>query len=125
MWGMVLLVVIGGNQYDRTDRAEDAVAEVLRFYRRYHSSRFVGESLVLRLNGPLSDDTLAEINAQFADLCQPRRQGISSGPHLARLEPASEGRRNEPGDMCALLHVALQDGRAEPAIAPVCSVRFV
>ena len=51
-----------------TDRAEDAVTEVLRFYRRYHSSRFVGDELVLRLNSPLSRDTLSRINEAFADI---------------------------------------------------------
>ncbi|MHC4695507.1 MAG: LOG family protein [Planctomycetota bacterium] len=51
-----------------TDRAEDAVDEILTFYRRYHSSRFVGEQQVLRLNHPVSAETLAEINDTFADL---------------------------------------------------------
>ena len=50
------------------DRAESAVAEILRFYRRYHSLRFVGEQLVLRLNSPLSAAALAEINQRFADI---------------------------------------------------------
>ncbi len=51
-----------------TDSAEDAVAQILRFYRRYHSLRYVGERLVLRLNAPLSPETLAEINEGFADI---------------------------------------------------------
>ena len=63
-----------------TDRAEDAVAEVLRFYRRYHSSRFVGDLLVLRLNEPLEPDTLAEINATFADIVTEGRFEQHMGP---------------------------------------------
>lgn len=51
-----------------TDRAEDAVEDVLRFYRRYHSSRFLGERFVIRLNSRLSEETLAEINDSFADI---------------------------------------------------------
>lgn len=51
-----------------TDRAEDAVDEVLKFYRRFHSSRYVGEKLVFRLNQPLSAETIAEINDTFADI---------------------------------------------------------
>lgn len=50
------------------DRAEDAVEEITRFYRRYHSSRFVGDRLVIRLNQPLSADTLSAINGGFADI---------------------------------------------------------
>ncbi len=51
-----------------TDRAEDAVDHILSFYRRYHSSRFVGDDLVLRLNRPLSDQTLTEVNDAFTDI---------------------------------------------------------
>ncbi len=47
----------------------DEVVEVLElFYRRYHSMRYVGGYLVLRLNTPVSDDLLAHLNAQYADL---------------------------------------------------------
>ena len=35
-----------------------AVAELAGFYRRYHSMRFVGKELVLRLQTPLTDDEL-------------------------------------------------------------------
>ena len=51
-----------------TDHAEDAVAEVLKFYRQYHSSRFVGDEFVMRLNRPLSVETLSKINDTFADI---------------------------------------------------------
>lgn len=51
-----------------TDRAEEAVADILRFYRRYHSSRFLGDRFVIRMNSPLSEETLAEINGSFADI---------------------------------------------------------
>jgi len=50
------------------DRAEDAVAEILRFYRRYHSARFVEDRMVLRLNAPLPAETLSELNDRFADI---------------------------------------------------------
>jgi len=51
-----------------TDRAEDAVAEIVKFYRRYHSSRFVSDECVFRLNSPLSVDTLAAINESYGDI---------------------------------------------------------
>ncbi|MCA9121355.1 MAG: TIGR00730 family Rossman fold protein [Planctomycetaceae bacterium] len=54
--------------YKVTDSCEAAVAEVLRFYQRYHSMRYVREELVLRLNEALSDDQLEEINTQFASI---------------------------------------------------------
>ena len=36
-----------------TDRAEDALATILKFYRRYHSLRYVWDRLVIRLNSPV------------------------------------------------------------------------
>ncbi|HNQ22982.1 MAG TPA: TIGR00730 family Rossman fold protein [Phycisphaerae bacterium] len=51
-----------------TDRAEDAAEEVLRFYRCYHSSRFVDDLFVIRLQRPLAAATLAEVDDTFADI---------------------------------------------------------
>ncbi|MDW3218371.1 MAG: TIGR00730 family Rossman fold protein [Acidimicrobiales bacterium] len=48
-----------------TDSIDEAVEEVCRFYRTYHSIRFVGNRLVLRLNRPVGDDELARLNADF------------------------------------------------------------
>jgi len=47
---------------------QDAVDHVLNFYRVYHSSRYVGDDLVLRLLRPLADDELAQLNDEFAVL---------------------------------------------------------
>lgn len=62
-----------------SDHAEDAVEEILRFYRCYHSSRYVGEQLVLRLNSPLSADTLSELNDTYADILTDGRFEQSDG----------------------------------------------
>lgn len=51
-----------------TDDVERAVAEVAGFYSNYHSSRFVGERLVLRIRHAPDPETLARLNAEFADL---------------------------------------------------------
>lgn len=51
-----------------TDSVEQAVAEILSFFRVYHSMRYVGQNLVLRLNNPLSSTMLERINEQFADM---------------------------------------------------------
>jgi len=47
---------------------DEAVREICHFYRRYHSMRFVGRRLVLRLTTPVDDDELAELNREFADI---------------------------------------------------------
>lgn len=53
-----------------TDDVEDAVGEILRFYRNYHSSRYVGERLVIRLCQVPSDEQLAVLNDEFGDLLE-------------------------------------------------------
>lgn len=48
-----------------------AVDEVLGFYRRFHSMRFVGKDLVLRLKTPVGDEELSRLEAEYrADLCE-------------------------------------------------------
>jgi uncharacterized protein (TIGR00730 family) len=50
--------------------AAEAVAEILRFYSVYQSSRWVGQELVLRLARKLSAGAVAALNEKFADLLQ-------------------------------------------------------
>ena len=45
-----------------------AVDEITCFYRVYHSARWVGDQLVLRLAHPLSKSRIAELNEQFSDI---------------------------------------------------------
>src|SRR5687768_11255080 len=54
--------------YRLTDSAEEAVAEILQFYRVYHSMRYVKNKLVLRLLKPPSAGLLDEINRDFKDV---------------------------------------------------------
>ncbi len=54
--------------YSITDSVDAAVEEVLKFYRVYHSMRYVGDTLVLRICQPLSDEDLAGLNDRFADI---------------------------------------------------------
>ena len=47
---------------------ESAVDEIGTFYRRYHSLRFVGRQLVIRIKTPISDEQLTGLHTQYADL---------------------------------------------------------
>jgi uncharacterized protein (TIGR00730 family) len=51
-----------------TTDVEEAVREIHRFYRVYHSIRYVGEDLVIRIRAPLVPGALAALNGDFADL---------------------------------------------------------
>jgi hypothetical protein len=62
-----------------TDEVEAAAREIEGFYRVFHSQRYVGDSLVLRLQRPLPDAVLADLGARFADILEgPPEQ--SAGP---------------------------------------------
>jgi len=50
------------------DSAEAAVSHILRFYRRYHSIRFVGRQLAMRLRQTISSEQLEQIRERFTDL---------------------------------------------------------
>jgi uncharacterized protein (TIGR00730 family) len=51
-----------------TDDVDDAVREIVDFYRNYHSSRFVRDLLVMRLRVPPDRDALELLNRDFPDL---------------------------------------------------------
>lgn len=53
-----------------THSVDDAVQEILNFYRVYHSMRYVKGDLVLRLRRNISDATLEKIRAEFSDIAK-------------------------------------------------------
>jgi len=51
-----------------TDNVEEAVDEVLRFYTNFHSYRFCGNKMSIRMHHELHDEAVAELNEGFGDL---------------------------------------------------------
>ena len=51
-----------------TDNAQDAVNHIEQYYINYHSFRYVGNQVLLRLNNPLSDQSLERLNAEFSSV---------------------------------------------------------
>ena len=51
-----------------THSVDEAVQEILMFYRVYHSMRYVKGDLVLRLRRGISDATLEKIRTEFTDI---------------------------------------------------------
>lgn len=74
---------------------EDAVAEILLFYKNYVSSRWVGSQLVFRISNPLTQRAVNDLNQQFAPLLRkgrimqggplPQEQNQPEIAHLPRL----------------------------------------
>jgi hypothetical protein len=79
--------------YRIVDSADDAVREILSFYRVFHSSRIVGDDLVFRLTKPLGDDRIAEVQRKFEDVLRgpirpatgPVGHEMNEHPELPRL----------------------------------------
>ncbi len=67
--------------------AEEAVAEIVGFYKVYQSARWVGDQLVIRLLRPLREAAVAELNSKFADII---KSGEIVQGHALRQE------KNEP-----------------------------
>lgn len=51
-----------------TSSVEEAVEEIQGFYRVFHSMRYAGRDLVIRIREPLDPDALAALNRDFPDL---------------------------------------------------------
>jgi Possible lysine decarboxylase len=94
-----------------TDSCEEATDEIDRFYANYHSVRYVGDNLVLRLQHVPSDAQLDELNERFGHLvargrierAKPFDIERRHGDHvdLPRLRFAF--RRHRSGDLRALI----------------------
>ena len=83
------------NLFKIFDHEEPAVQEIQDFYRNFHSCRFVGEQLVVRIRRQLSPLEIAEAQNKFEDLCDggsfaqinafPQEQDEPEVLHLPRL----------------------------------------
>lgn len=47
---------------------KEAAEHIIRFYRNYHSSRYVRDDLVIRMQHPIQDGDLERLNAEFAGI---------------------------------------------------------
>ena len=83
------------NLFFITDDVDQGVNNVVQFYRVYHSSRYVGDDLVLRLRRPISDETLQRINDEYAadilhegriEQCGPLSEERGEYPDMPRLK---------------------------------------
>ena len=56
------------NLYHITDNTDEAVRVITRFYRNFHSTRFVKDLFVIRLKHAPSESAIAAMNEDFADI---------------------------------------------------------
>lgn len=101
------------NLYHITDSCEEAVKVITRFYRNYHSMRFVKDLLVIRHQHKLTDSAVDGLNQDFSDIITtgritaivptPEEQEDSQFLELPRL--AFEFNRRDYGRLRQLLEV--------------------
>ena len=74
------------NLYQITDSDDEAVKIITRFYRNFHSTRFVKDLFVIRLKNAPSPSAIAAMNEDFAD--------IISGEPIKIIPPTPEERED-------------------------------
>jgi len=74
-----------------TNDIDEAVDEIVRFYHNYHSIRFVGDSLVVRLNHTVQREMLDHLNDLFSDICKKGKITDTSALPEERDEPDLAG----------------------------------
>jgi uncharacterized protein (TIGR00730 family) len=91
------------NLYHITDDTDQAVKIITRFYRNFHSSRFVKDLFVIRLKHAPSNSAIEALNEDFAD--------INTGAPIKRIEPTPEER--EDNEHLDLPRIAFNFNRRE------------
>ena len=76
--------------FDLAASADDAVEKIRRFYRRYHSIRYAGDRLVIRLSVPISPDQVAGLKERFFDILSPPGDFFFSANGLPEEEDEPE-----------------------------------
>jgi uncharacterized protein (TIGR00730 family) len=89
--------------YRITDSADEAVKIITRFYRNFHSTRFVKDLFIIRLNHAPTDTAIEAMNEDFAD--------ITTGTPIKRIEPTPEER--EDNDCLDLQRIAFGFNRRD------------
>ena len=67
---------------------DSAVQEILQFYKVYHSTRWVGEQLVIRICRRLSNEAVTDLNKKFSDLVREGEIVPGSALRPEKNEPA-------------------------------------
>ena len=74
------------NLYRITDNADEAVKIVTRFYRNFHSTRFVKDLFIIRLKHAPTDTAMEALNEDYGD--------IIVGPPIKKIDPTPEERED-------------------------------
>jgi uncharacterized protein (TIGR00730 family) len=101
------------NLYQITDSTDEAVKIVARFYRNFHSTRFVKDLFIIRLKHAPSESAIAAMNEDFADLIlegkikaiQPTPEEVEDKDRLELARIAFNFNRRDYGRLRQLIDV--------------------
>ncbi len=74
------------NLFERADSVDDAVHRINRFYYRYHSLRYIGNQLVIRLASSLDEEKIRKLKTTYNDILLPQGDIYLSGPLPEEIE---------------------------------------
>ncbi len=97
--------------YQITDSADEAVQIITRFYRNYHSTRFVKDQLVIRLKQAPGKSALARMNKKFSNIIlkgkiqtiKPTPEEVANNEHLELKRIAFAFNRRDYGRLRQLI----------------------
>lgn len=72
--------------FERVDSVDAAMERINRFYRRYHSLRYVEKQLVIRLISDIDQQSVRGLKDQFSDILLPQGSICLSGPLPAEAD---------------------------------------
>ena len=109
-----------------TDDVATATDEIFGFFRNYHSIRYVGSRLIIRLRAAPTRAELAELNDRFADICTrgriesapPQPAEVSGNDHLDLPRIALHFDRASHGRLRTLIDALNSLPSAPPLAAP-------
>lgn len=101
------------NLYQITDNTDEAVKIITRFYRNFHSSRFVKDLLVIRLKTAPPSNAITALNRDFSDIIKgapikpikPTPEEIEDQDHLDLARIAFGFNRRDYGRLRQLIDV--------------------
>jgi uncharacterized protein (TIGR00730 family) len=101
------------NLYQITDSTDEAVKIIARFYRNFHSTRFVKDQLVIRLKNAPGESAIAAMNEDFSDIIvegkiqpvKPTPEEVEHNEHLELKRIAFNFNRRDYGRLRQLIDV--------------------
>ncbi|MGD1089717.1 MAG: TIGR00730 family Rossman fold protein [Verrucomicrobiota bacterium] len=101
------------NLYQITESADEAVEIITRFYRNFHSTRFVKDLLVIRLKNAPDESAITALNGDFSDILitgkiksiKPMPEELEDNDHLNLARIAFNFNRRDYGRLRQLIDV--------------------